>query len=85
MHGIHHSMKKRETDSNFSIIFSFWDRLHSTIKLNVHQDEIVTGVPFYPDENELTVWNLLKMPFTKIREWKESEQSEDGDKNQLKK
>ncbi len=85
MHGIHHSMKKRETDSNFSIIFSFWDRLHSTIKLNVHQDEIVTGVPVYPDEKELTTVHLLKLPFTKIREWVENANSEDGNNSVLKK
>ncbi len=80
MHGIHHSMKKRETDSNFSIIFSFWDRLHRTIRLNVHQDEIVTGVPVYPDEKELTAGKLLKLPFTKIREWIENENSEEENK-----
>jgi len=83
MHGIHHSMKKRETDSNFSIIFSFWDRLHNTIRLNIRQGEIVTGVPVYDDETELTIGNLLKLPFTRIREWKESERLEDGDKNEL--
>ncbi|HEY5372008.1 MAG TPA: sterol desaturase family protein [Hanamia sp.] len=84
MHGIHHSMKKRETDSNFSIIFSFWDRLHRTIRLNVNQDEIVTGVPVYHDEGELTTWNLLKLPFTKIREWIENENKADPDKMNLK-
>lgn len=83
MHGIHHSIKKRETDSNFSIIFSFWDRLHSTIRLNVRQDEIITGVPAYTDEKELTTGNLLKLPFTKIRDWIESTTSEDGNKNEL--
>jgi sterol desaturase/sphingolipid hydroxylase (fatty acid hydroxylase superfamily) len=83
MHGIHHSIKKRETDSNFSIIFSFWDRLHSTIKLNVRQDEIVTGVPVYADEKELTTVNLLKLPFTKIRKWVENVNSDDGNKNEL--
>jgi sterol desaturase/sphingolipid hydroxylase (fatty acid hydroxylase superfamily) len=85
MHGIHHSMVKRETDSNFSIIFSFWDRIHKTVRLNVPQNEIVTGVPVYPNEHELTIRNLLKLPFTKIREWKESERPEDGNKNELKK
>ncbi|MEP7233446.1 MAG: sterol desaturase family protein [Ginsengibacter sp.] len=83
MHGIHHSMQKRETDSNFSIIFSFWDRLHRTIRLNVRQDEIVTGVPVYPDEKELTTGNLLKLPFTKIRQWIENANSDDGNKNEL--
>lgn len=85
MHGIHYSMIKRETDSNFSIIFSFWDRIHKTIRLNVSQNEIVAGVPVYSNVNELTVWNLLKLPFTKIKEWKESERPEEGNKNKLKK
>jgi sterol desaturase/sphingolipid hydroxylase (fatty acid hydroxylase superfamily) len=85
MHGIHHSMVKRETDSNFSIIFSFWDRIHKTVRLNVPQNEIVTGVSVYPNENELTIWNLLKLPFTKIREWQESDRPVAGNKNELKK
>ncbi len=73
MHGIHHSMIKTETDSNYSIIFSFWDRVHKTVQLNIHQNEIVTGVPSYADEKELTIGNLLKLPFTSIREWKNGE------------
>jgi sterol desaturase/sphingolipid hydroxylase (fatty acid hydroxylase superfamily) len=70
MHGIHHSIIKKETNSNYATIFSCWDRLHKTIRLNIHQDEIIIGVPAYHDANELTVGKLLKLPFTKIREWK---------------
>lgn len=84
MHGIHHSMKKRETDSNYSIILSFWDRLHRTINLNVSQDEVVTGVPVYRNAKELTTVKLLKLPFTKIREWVENAEKEYGKKNELK-
>lgn len=69
MHGIHHSVFKRETDSNYSIIFSLWDRIHRTVRLNIHQHEVVTGVPSYADERELTIGRLLKLPFTKIRPW----------------
>ncbi|MFC3199113.1 sterol desaturase family protein [Parapedobacter deserti] len=69
MHGIHHSIIKRETDSNYAVIFSVWDRLHRTVRLNVPQDKIVTGVPAYRDEKELTIGNLLILPFTKIRPW----------------
>lgn len=69
MHGIHHSMIRQETDSNYAVIFSFWDRLHNTIRLNIQQDLIVTGVPTYDDPDELTVGYLLKLPFTKIRKW----------------
>jgi len=72
MHGIHHSMIKTETDSNYSIIFSFWDKIHKTAILLIHQNEIVTGVPSYAHEKELTIVNLLKLPFTKIRQWKET-------------
>ena len=85
MHGIHHSMIRKETDSNYSIIFSFWDRLHKTVRLNIHQNKIVTGVPHYADEHELTIGNLWKMPFTKIREWKNVERSTDENVNEMKK
>ncbi len=78
MHGIHHSMIKKETDSNYSIIFSFWDRIHKTVQLNIRQNEIVTGVPSYADEKELTIGNLLKLPFTKIRGWNKSEKLRDS-------
>lgn len=85
MHGIHHSMKNRETNSNFSIIFSFWDKLHNTIRLNINQKEIIIGVPVYPDEHELTTGKLLKLPFTKIRKWKDQEvYSHKGDKSKMK-
>ena len=83
MHGIHHSMNKDETDSNFSTIFSFWDRIHKTIQLNIHQDDITIGVPSYADEKELTGGNLLMLPFKKIREWKASERYKPGNKNKL--
>ena len=69
MHGIHHSIIKEETDSNYSVIFSFWDRMHNTARLNVNQDLIITGVPSYSNHDELTIAYLLKMPFTKIRPW----------------
>lgn len=84
MHGIHHSMIKRETDSNYSIIFSFWDRIHKTVKLNISQNDIVTGVPSYTDEKELTIVNLLKLPFTKIHEYKASEKITETDYTKLK-
>jgi len=73
MHGIHHSIIKKETDSNYATIFSFWDRLHKTMHANIAEDDVVIGVPSYHDEHELTIGNLLKLPFTKIRPWKDEE------------
>lgn len=70
MHGIHHSLVKGETDSNFSTIFSFWDRLHGTKILDVPQEDIVIGVPGYRDEAELTFWRCLLLPFGPLRPWR---------------
>jgi len=67
MHGIHHSIIKNETDSNYSVIFSFWDRIGKTIQLQVEQNTVITGVPSYRNAEELTAGFLLAMPFTKIR------------------
>ena len=43
MHGIHHSTDPRELASNWSVIFSFWDRLHRTHRLRETQPPI--GLP----------------------------------------
>jgi sterol desaturase/sphingolipid hydroxylase (fatty acid hydroxylase superfamily) len=84
MHGIHHSIVRKETDSNYSVIFSFWDRIHRTINLGIAQDQIVTGVHVYSNPKELTVRYLLKLPFTNIREWKDDTPSRTADhKNEL--
>jgi sterol desaturase/sphingolipid hydroxylase (fatty acid hydroxylase superfamily) len=84
MHGIHHSIIRKETNSNYSVIFSFWDRLHETINLNIPQPEIITGVPVYNNPKELTVGYLLKLPFTKLRNWKADIPSRgSGNKNEL--
>lgn len=88
MHGIHHSMIRQETDSNYSVIFSWWDRLHKTVRLNVPQEMIVIGFPSYSNPDELTAGYLLKLPFTKIRGWEQVNKIRDvrgtgENKNQL--
>lgn len=68
MHGIHHSIVKEETDSNFCIIFSFWDRLHRTMKLDIPQEKINIGVPYIRHHQETP--ELLLMPASPLPEWK---------------
>src|SRR5450432_1348341 len=68
MHGIHHSIVKNETDSNYAVIFSFWDRICKTIQLQVEQNAVVTGVASYTNAQELTAGFLLAMPFKKIKQ-----------------
>jgi sterol desaturase/sphingolipid hydroxylase (fatty acid hydroxylase superfamily) len=63
MHGIHHSIIRDERDSNFASLFTVWDRLHGTLRLNVAQDEIEIGVPGYRDPHRLTLGKILVQPF----------------------
>lgn len=68
MHGIHHSIVRAETDSNFTNLFSVWDRLHGTLRLNVPQQQITIGVPTYRAEDELGIFRLLLLPFRSQKE-----------------
>jgi sterol desaturase/sphingolipid hydroxylase (fatty acid hydroxylase superfamily) len=67
MHGIHHSIVQDETDANWSTIFSWPDSLHRTLKLNVPQQALTIGVPAYREPRELTLWQLIAMPFRRQR------------------
>jgi sterol desaturase/sphingolipid hydroxylase (fatty acid hydroxylase superfamily) len=70
MHGIHHSIVQRETNSNWGTVFCWWDKLHRTLRRDIPQNEITIGVAAYRDEKELTLAQLLVLPFRKQREWR---------------
>jgi sterol desaturase/sphingolipid hydroxylase (fatty acid hydroxylase superfamily) len=70
MHGIHHSIVERETNSNWGTIFCWWDKLHRTLRIDIPQDAVTIGVASYRDENELTLGKLLALPFRRQREWR---------------
>jgi sterol desaturase/sphingolipid hydroxylase (fatty acid hydroxylase superfamily) len=63
MHGIHHSDRSIETNSNWSNLLSAWDYLHRTIRLDVAQPEITIGVPAYVDPADVTIGKMLIDPF----------------------
>lgn len=67
MHGVHHSVIGRETNSNYSVVFSWWDRVHRSIRLNVKQADIIIGVPGYliPADNRFL--SLMSQPLVKQR------------------
>jgi sterol desaturase/sphingolipid hydroxylase (fatty acid hydroxylase superfamily) len=69
MHGIHHSQVKRETNSNYGVVFCWWDKLHRTLGLNIPQSEIKIGIAGYsrPEDNRL--WHTLTLPFRKQRDY----------------
>ncbi|MEO5721752.1 MAG: sterol desaturase family protein [Chthoniobacterales bacterium] len=69
MHGTHHSIVQGETNSNWSTVFCWWDRLHRTLRIDVPQDALTIGVAAYREESELTFWKLFLLPFRKPRAW----------------
>jgi sterol desaturase/sphingolipid hydroxylase (fatty acid hydroxylase superfamily) len=69
MHGIHHSQVEGETNSNFSTVFSFWDRLHRSLNTSVPQEKIVIGVPAYTGKDDLSFVRCLLVPFQKQRDY----------------
>jgi sterol desaturase/sphingolipid hydroxylase (fatty acid hydroxylase superfamily) len=67
MHGIHHSDRLNETNSNWSSLFSWWDYLHRTIILGVPQDAVTIGVPAYRNPSDVTIGRILLLPFVRQR------------------
>ncbi|QJX48519.1 sterol desaturase family protein [Hymenobacter taeanensis] len=68
-HGIHHSVVHRETQSNFGVGLTLWDRLHHTLRLNVPQQQITIGTPAFPDADAQTIKDLLRLPLAPLRPW----------------
>src|SRR6202022_893353 len=69
MHGIHHSQVQRENNSNFGTVFTWWDRLHRTLGLNIPQSRVVVGIPAYTLNEDNNFWNALWMPFRRQRDY----------------
>jgi len=63
MHGIHHSVVAEERNANYSTVFSWWDRLHRSLRLDIPQAALVLGIPAYHEPVDNTLWNVLVLPF----------------------
>jgi sterol desaturase/sphingolipid hydroxylase (fatty acid hydroxylase superfamily) len=68
MHGIHHSDFEEETNSNWSSLFSVWDYLHGTTRLDIPQQVVEIGVGGYQDPWRVTLGKILVMPFRRRRD-----------------
>lgn len=62
MHRVHHSDVPAETNSNYSTIFSFWDRLIGTYR-TAPQERLIIGLKEYPNPEDRTFLKLMAMPF----------------------
>lgn len=74
MHGIHHSDRENETNSNWSSLISWWDYLHRTIRLDVAQEAVKIGIPAYRGIDDVTIGKVLLLPFVSQRDdWQEAD------------
>ena len=62
MHGIHHSRRSTEMDSNYSSLLSCWDRLHRSLRLNVPQASVTIGVQGFSRPEDVTLAASLTLP-----------------------
>ncbi|MGZ5444209.1 MAG: sterol desaturase family protein [Thermoanaerobaculia bacterium] len=67
MHGIHHSARKDETNSNWAALLSVWDFVHRTFRFDVPDERIVIGVTAYRSPREVTIGRILTLPFRRQR------------------
>jgi sterol desaturase/sphingolipid hydroxylase (fatty acid hydroxylase superfamily) len=65
MHRVHHSVVRRETDSNFGFNLSLWDRLFGTYRAQpaAGHEAMTIGLPSFRDARELRLDRLLTQPF----------------------
>ncbi len=67
MHRVHHSVIRRETDSNYGFNFSVWDRVFATYNDQPaagHKDMEI-GLPAYRGEPSSRIGWMLSLPFRK--------------------
>lgn len=69
MHGLHHSDFREENNSNFGVVFAWWDRLHGTLRLNVPQAQVEIGIPGYSWPGDNRVLRCFAMPFRPQRDY----------------
>ena len=65
MHWVHHSKLMKETNSNYGVIFSWWDRLGGSFRLKSDPKKIVYGMGKFSEPQMQTIWGMLKTPFTR--------------------
>ena len=63
LHGIHHSRRPCEMNSNWSSGLTLWDRLHRTLRTDVPQRAITIGIPGQRGDRAPTLGQALAMPF----------------------
>ncbi len=63
MHWVHHSDYRPETDSNYSSIFSVWDRVFGTFRLRDDLRQIQIGLKGFQDAEWRPLRGIIAIPF----------------------
>ncbi len=69
MHTIHHSQVRQETNSNYSVIFSLWDRVHRSFRNAIPTNAISIGVAGYATDADNHIGSAIKAPFVAQRDY----------------
>jgi sterol desaturase/sphingolipid hydroxylase (fatty acid hydroxylase superfamily) len=67
MHRVHHSILRRETDSNFGFNFPWWDRIFKTYRAQPEagHEAMTIGIKEFREPKELLLNRMLIQPFRK--------------------
>ncbi|MCH8494614.1 MAG: sterol desaturase family protein [Balneolales bacterium] len=65
MHRVHHSRWQPETDSNYSSLFSVWDRIARTFRINERPETIQLGLDNMDEDEHQSVKGMFKTPMKK--------------------
>jgi sterol desaturase/sphingolipid hydroxylase (fatty acid hydroxylase superfamily) len=66
MHKVHHSRWRPETDSNYSSLFSFWDRLFGSFRLRDDPRALRLGLDEFDSPRDQTLLGLLATPLKRL-------------------
>jgi sterol desaturase/sphingolipid hydroxylase (fatty acid hydroxylase superfamily) len=64
MHKVHHSRWRPETDSNYSSLFSFWDRIGRSFQIRKDLTSLSMGLDAFDAPENRTLSGLMKIPFS---------------------
>ena len=63
MHKVHHSELQPETDSNYTALFSVWDRVFGTFRLRTNPADIQFGLREFSQPSNHTFVGMMRIPF----------------------
>ena len=63
MHKIHHAHVRSDSDSNYTALFSIWDRIFASLRLRSDWETLSFGLDGYDNPSSQNLAGLMKTPF----------------------